>query len=104
MKTTVNRDELCVISTGAAPAPSPRWISFHLIFDTGKTKTWDVMTKEEHAILGEIRWFGRWRGYAFFPLTDTVFEKTCLRDIANFIEEQNNLHRCRKDEGTKVKC
>ena len=61
-----------------------------------KTKVWDVVknTDDEFKItLGEVSWFGRWRCYAFFPHLDTVFEKTCLRDIADFCEEQTKAHR-----------
>lgn len=60
---------------------------------SGKTKVWDVATKEDSEdLLGQIKWFGSWRCYAFCPYDKTVFEKTCLRDIANFCEEQTKLH------------
>jgi hypothetical protein len=61
---------------------------------SGKTKIWLVVSKYDISdFLGEIRWFGRWRCYAFYPMPTTVFEKTCLRDIANFCEEQTRLHK-----------
>jgi hypothetical protein len=66
-----------------------KWISFHLQSETEKTQKYDVLTKEYHPNkkLGEIKWFGRWRTYAFFPEPDTVFEKQCMKDITNFIED-----------------
>lgn len=70
------------------------WVDFR---DTGssssgKTQIWQVVTTYDGGgiVLGEIRWFGRWRKYAFYPAVGTVFEPTCLRDIAVFIEKQMN--------------
>jgi len=61
---------------------------------SGKTRVWDVATKEDYEdLVGEVRWFGPWRCYAFYPYDKTVFEKTCLRDIADFCEEQTMMFR-----------
>ena len=54
-----------------------------------KTKRWHISPKEG-GIIGEVRWFGRWRQYSAY--LNGIFEKTCLRDIANFCEEQTRLH------------
>ena len=70
-----------------------KWINFSMVKDTGKTKVWNVWPKEDGTILGVVKWYGSWRGYAFFPAPNTLFEKTCLRDIADFLEQQNQLHR-----------
>ena len=43
--------------------------------------------------LGEVKWFGRWRGYAFFPELYTIYEQKCMREIADFIEAQTKEHR-----------
>lgn len=64
--------------------------------DTGKTKRWDVVAKGDGFLLGVIKYFGRWKQYAFFPNENTVFEKTCLRDIAAFCaDETSNKRRAR---------
>ena len=64
---------------------------------TGKTKIWEVLTSDgEDTLLGHIKFYSPWHQYSFFadsPFTDLVFEKTCLRDIANFCEEQTKLQR-----------
>jgi|GEM_PF-2288691 len=71
-----------------------KWIRFHECdLVNRKTKVWEVLALDGGHLLGFIQWFGRWRGYSFHPSGLTVFEKTCLRDIADFIEEQNVLHR-----------
>lgn len=53
-----------------------------------KTRVWTVFAIENESPLGVIKWFGRRRCYAFFPETQTVFERKCLRDIADFCEAQ----------------
>jgi len=66
---------------------SSKWIIFGLYEDTGKTLKYNIYTKDIPQIkLGEVRWFGRWRQYAFFPESNTVFEKQCMKDITNFLE------------------
>jgi len=77
--------------------PSPRtdchWIEFILMARTDKTCMWDVVTTESGVVLGRVKWFGRWRKYAFFPAGGTVYEPTCLRDIVAFLDEQMLLRR-----------
>jgi len=61
---------------------------------TGKTKIFEVVTNEEKMqILGYIKWDGPWRKYTFQPTPDTKFEETCMRDIADFIQEQTKQHK-----------
>ena len=70
-----------------------KWIDFVLAEEGEKTNIWDVVTSEGNKKLGIIKWFGRWRKYSFFPLSDTVYENNCLKDIAEFIEEQMRKRR-----------
>jgi hypothetical protein len=68
----------------------------HICFIPGpsnkKTFTWSVETKEEW-LIGSITWYGPWRCYAFTPRSETVFEKTCLREIADFCERKTKEHK-----------
>jgi hypothetical protein len=63
--------------------------------DTGKTLVWDVTAKDGGLRLGEVKWFGRWRRYAFFP-SDCVFEHQCLRELADFLEARTREHAASK--------
>jgi hypothetical protein len=75
------------------------WIRFEFNGQSasGKTKRWLVIsTFEPHPVLGTIAWYASWRCYSFYPKSDTVFEKACLRDIANFCEEETNAHRAKQ--------
>jgi len=59
---------------------------------SGKTKVWRVVSNADDS-LGEIRWFGRWRKYAFYPEIFTVYEQDCLRKIADFCESESKKLR-----------
>lgn len=61
-----------------------------------KTGRWHVLSTESGDILGHVKWFGRWRRFAFFPEAETVFEQDCMRDIAEFIEARTKEHRAAK--------
>ena len=63
-----------------------------------KTSVWNVVTTGSEKevgglVLGKISWWGAWRKYAFFPQANTLYEQTCLRNIAQFIEEQTQNRR-----------
>lgn len=77
----------------------PKWISFQE--DTPpawKTKYWRVVATKGNTFLGGIKWWGGWRRYCFFPEQATIFEQDCLRDIANFCDEQTRAHRAKREE------
>jgi len=66
---------------------SGKWVIFALAAQQNpKTSVWNVVSKDSGATLGQIRWYGQWRKYAFFPSPHTLYETDCLRDIAAFIE------------------
>lgn len=59
---------------------------------SGKTVVWGVWTKTEAMIpLGCVRWHAPWRKYCFYPEPNTLYEQTCLRDIAEFVESMTSL-------------
>ena len=60
-----------------------------------KTKIFCVFTnyKATTECIGEVRWFARWRKYCFFPASDTIYEWVCLRDIAEFMENETKNYK-----------
>lgn len=64
-----------------------------------KTQVWRVHAIRNLAILGTIKWFGRWRQYVFHPEGDTIFNAGCLRDIADRTEELSKSHRAKRRDG-----
>jgi len=57
-----------------------------------KTNRWAICADEGEIELGEVKWLGKWRCYCYFPLNDTLYEKQCLRDLANFCETKTAEH------------
>lgn len=52
---------------------------------SGKTKIVNVYSARSGDKLGEIRWFGRWRQYAFFPGEGTIWNPECMKEICEKI-------------------
>lgn len=68
-----------------------------------KTNIYEVLEKGNiRSILGQIKWFGRWRKYVFEPTEKTVYEETCLREIALFIQQETRLYNKRAREKRKA--
>lgn len=62
--------------------PESRYLSFELDDHyEGKTERVLIISKRHLAVLGEIKWLGRWRQYAFFPESRTVWNPECMDDI-----------------------
>lgn len=64
------------------------YLEFEQVADTGKTKVWNVYSKNRGDFLAEIKWYGSWRQYAFFPRPGTIWNAGCLSDVNDFIAEQ----------------
>jgi hypothetical protein len=72
-----------------------KWIEFmpEPLASGKKTKRWAVSAKEGGDRLGSIQWYGPWRQYTFQPAANTIYERQCLRDLADFCELQTKTHR-----------
>lgn len=68
-------------------------IRIELVKEGPKTNQWVVYNKYEDVLIGCIKWFGRWRKYAFFPEAGCVFEEVCMRELSDFILEQTKQQR-----------
>jgi hypothetical protein len=73
----------------------PTWIEFTEVerSPSGKTRRWNVTSREGGGLIGAVQWHAPWRKYCFFPRDQTVFEEDCLRDIAKFIEAATLEHK-----------
>lgn len=87
------------------PTPDPTfWYGTHIQFvmtgrsATGKTIVWLVQARKGGDHLGYVRWQAGWRKYSFFPEPNCIFEGTCLRDIAGFIEQRTTEQRWAKKD------
>lgn len=57
-----------------------------------KTNVWWVENRRSGARLGEIKWYGAWRQYCFYPEANCVFNKGCLLDIQQFLKDAMEDH------------
>lgn len=63
---------------------------------SGKTKIWKVVNKNNpDDVPGIIKWNGGWRKYVYYSV-HAYYDWQCLRQIADFIEEQTKDHRSKK--------
>lgn len=62
---------------------------------SGKTSQWSVVSKrnDEETFLGYISWRAQWRRYVFFPAYKTLFDASCMREVAEFIEQRMEERR-----------
>jgi hypothetical protein len=59
-----------------------------------KTKIISIVNIHHDEVIGEIKWFGRWRQYCFYPSDNTIWNTGCLEDVYEVIK---NLMNERKD-------
>lgn len=39
--------------------------------------------------IGEIKWYGPWRKFCFYPDKDTIWDNKCLTEVVNFLVKLN---------------
>lgn len=64
-----------------------KWIHFSPLLFTGKTTVYNCYNTEHGSLLGQVKWYGGFRKYSFFPEQNIVFETQCLKDIAAFLDK-----------------
>lgn len=57
-----------------------------------KTFIADIRSNEG-VLLGQVKWYGAWRQYAFYPEPDTIFNAGCLQDLDEFLQRVTIAHR-----------
>lgn len=68
------------------------YLTFELLRQPKNKKTKDIaiINLRSKEIIGEIKWFSKWRQYCFFPYHDTIWNTTCLEDIQAVIRDLKN--------------
>jgi len=52
-----------------------------------KTDIWYCLNNKSHVWLATIKWYAPWRQYCFYPEPEMIFNRGCLEDILDFIEQ-----------------
>lgn len=63
------------------------YVEFVEIEPKPKTKVFSCRNRNSSEELGQVKWYGPWRQYCYFPVIMAVYSKGCLRDIAAFISQ-----------------
>lgn len=64
-----------------------QYIKFVEMIATGKTRRFTCHNIHENGSLGEVKWYGAWRQYCYFPTAQAVYSEGCLKDIADFMAQ-----------------
>jgi hypothetical protein len=59
-------------------------LKFEETHNTGKTFRWNVLSGVSN--LGHIAWYAPWRRYCFFTNGLSLFDRSCLMEIVDFID------------------
>ena len=62
------------------------YLDFRVTRQTEKTVVVGVFSRRSDALLGEVKWYGPWRQYTFFPAHDCIFNTGCMEDIIGMIK------------------
>ena len=70
-----------------------KWVRFYKLdrLPGRKTDIWavaEINAGSDVPDLGQVRFYPRWRKFAFFPFENTLYEADCLRDIAEFCQKE----------------
>lgn len=57
-----------------------------------KTNDYTISNTETKSTVGYIEWYGILKQYCFFPHPRIALEKTCMKDIAEFLVKLGNEH------------
>jgi len=58
-----------------------------------KTRVWEVTAIASDEVLGRVQFYGAWRKYTFSPFAGTLYDHSCLREIADFAEAESGKWR-----------
>lgn len=65
-----------------------QYIRFEKVAEKPKTAVYACLNIHSGDELGEVKWYGPWRQYCFFPaVLLAVFNVSCLQDICHFIKQ-----------------
>jgi hypothetical protein len=60
---------------------------------SGKTQVWRIRANaDDMMVLGQVRWYGRWRQYVFFPSGHTLWNPDCLDEVSTFVRASTVEH------------
>lgn len=58
-----------------------------------KTPIYHIYSKTSKDEIGQIKWYGAWRKFCFFPNEETIWDSKCLNSLMEFLDEINKDYR-----------
>jgi hypothetical protein len=55
---------------------------------SGLTSIWEVRSAHTDILLGNIAWYAPWRRYTYQDKGQNIYDATCFREIADFLDTQ----------------
>lgn len=77
---------------------SQSFLTYSEVHTKGVTKRWQVLSSG--TLLGFVSWFAHWRRYTFYPMPQTVFDASCLRDVAQFCQSETDKRKAERKAAT----
>lgn len=50
-----------------------------------KTPIYHIISKHSNTEIGQVKWYGAWRKFCFFPEKGTIWDNKCIKDLLDFI-------------------
>lgn len=63
-----------------------------LLTPGGKTRKFEVCSREKGIIVGHIQWFSNWKQYVFVPI-NCILESYTMKEIAAFCDAQTSKQK-----------
>ena len=65
-----------------------QYLTFELMPEqSSKTSAWFCKNKRSGTVLAHVKFHPPWRQYCFFPVIQAVYNKGCLSDISDFLNQ-----------------
>lgn len=58
---------------------------------SGKTHSWHIYSTRSRDLLGTVRWYSKWRQYAFYPEPGSIWNPECLHTVQRFVTYEMNV-------------
>ena len=65
--------------------------------DNRKTPIYHIESMLSKDEIGQIKWYGAWRKFCFYPNGDTIWDNKCLEQIIAFLNQVNTKKKNKEE-------
>lgn len=77
------------------------YIKFEVLEKKPRTNVYGIFSLSDESLLGKIYWYGPWRQYIFDPWKETIWNRGCLKQVLEFIQELMSQRTKKKENQQK---